>query len=182
MAYNRDEAKLTIVGVPDTPGIAFATATWHFSTEKLPEKGDGDLFAVERTFYRRKLVGDEYVLEPMTQGAQLNVGDQLEVELRIKARHQAEYVHLRSPRGAGFEPEALRSGWRWDLGVAAYEEVRDSGSNLFFEWLPSGEYTFRYRLRAVMAGTFKVAPVVLQSMYAPEFGAYSAGHTLKIEE
>ncbi|RLE25593.1 MAG: hypothetical protein DRJ61_19075, partial [Acidobacteria bacterium] len=176
------ETMATTVVEKDTPGIAFATATWHFSTEKLPEKGDGDLFAVERTFYRRKLVGDEYVLEPMTPGVSLEVGDQLEVELRIKARHEAEYVHLRSPRGAGFEPEALRSGWRWDLGAAAYEEVRDSGSNLFFEWLPAGEYTFRYRLRAVMAGTFKVAPVVLQSMYAPEFGAYSAGHTLKIED
>ncbi|MEN8163771.1 MAG: alpha-2-macroglobulin family protein, partial [Acidobacteriota bacterium] len=165
-----------------TPGIAFATATWHFSTEKLPEKGDGDLFSVERTFYRRKLVDAEYVLEPMASGTTLEVGDQLEVELRISARHEAEYVHLRSPRGAGFEPEALRSGWRWDLGVAAYEEVRDSGSNLFFEWLPAGEYTFRYRLRATMAGTFKVAPAVLQSMYAPEFGAYSAGHTLTIED
>jgi uncharacterized protein YfaS (alpha-2-macroglobulin family) len=165
-----------------TPGIAFATATWHFSTEKLPEHGDGDLFNVERTFYLRKLVGTEYVLEKMTPGTTLAVGDQLEVELRIKAAHQAEYVHLRSPRGAGFEPEALRSGWRWDLGIAAYEEIRDSGSNLFFEGLPAGEYTFRYRLRAVMAGTFKVAPAVLQSMYAPEFGAYSAGHTLVVED
>ncbi len=172
----------TTVVEKTSPGIAFATATWHFSTEKLPEHGDGDLFSVERTFYLRKLVGSEYVLEKMTPGATLSVGDQLEVELRIKAAHQAEYVHLRSPRGAGFEPEALRSGWRWDLGVAAYEEIRDSGSNLFFEGLPAGEYTFRYRLRAVMAGTFKVAPVVLQSMYAPEFGAYSAGHTLVIED
>ncbi len=176
------ETMSTIVVEKSTPGIAFATATWHFSTEKLPEHGDGDLFAVERRFYRRKLVGDEYVLEPMTDDTVLAVGDQLEVELRIRARHEAEYVHLRSPRGAGFEPEALRSGWRWDLGVAAYEEVRDSGSNLFFEWLPAGEYTFRYRLRAVMAGTFKVGPAVLQSMYAPEFGAYSAGHRLTIED
>lgn len=172
----------TTIVEKESPGIAFATATWHFSTEKLPEKGDGDLFSVERTFYLRKLVGSEYVLEPMKPGTHLGVGDQLEVEMRIKAHHQAEYVHLRSPRGAGFEPEALRSGWRWDLGVAAYEEVRDSGSNLFFEGLPAGEYTFRYRLRAVMAGTFKVAPAVLQSMYAPEFGAYSAGHSLRIED
>lgn len=172
----------TTVVEKETPGIAFATATWHFSTEKLPEKGDGDLFSVERSFYRRKLIGSEYVLEPMTPETTLDVGDQVEVEMRISAGHEAEYVHLRSPRGAGFEPEALRSGWRWDLGVAAYEEVRDSGSNLFFEWLPAGEYTFRYRLRAVMSGTFKVAPAVLQSMYAPEFGAYSAGHTLEIKD
>ena len=66
--------------------------------------------------------------------------------------------------------------------MAAYEEIRDSGSNFFFEWLPTGEYTFRYRVRAAMAGTFKVAPAVLQSMYAPEFGAYSAGHTLEVAQ
>ena len=33
--------------------LAFATATWHFSTTRLPEAGDGDLFAVERRYYRR---------------------------------------------------------------------------------------------------------------------------------
>jgi uncharacterized protein YfaS (alpha-2-macroglobulin family) len=172
----------TIVVEKQSPGIAFATATWHFSTEKLPEKGDGDLFAVDRFFYRRSLVGDEWVLEPLAEGTPLEVGDQVEVELRIRARHAAEFVHLRDPRGAGFEPESLRSGWRWDLGVSAYEEVRDSGSNLFFEWLPAGEYTFKYRVRAAMAGVFRVAPAVMQSMYAPEFGAYSAGHVLEVAE
>jgi uncharacterized protein YfaS (alpha-2-macroglobulin family) len=170
----------TTVVSKETPGLAFATATWSFSTERLPERGDGDLFAVERTFYRRVLRGDEWVLEPLAEGAPLAVGDQVEVELRIVARHAAEYVHLRDPRGSGFEPQSLRSGWRWDLGVAAYEEVRDSGSNIFFEWLPAGEYTFRHRVRAAMEGTFRVAPAVLQSMYAPEFGAYSAGHVLEV--
>jgi len=58
--------------------------------------------------------------------------------------------------------------------------VRDSGTNFFFEQLPQGEYTFKYRLRANMAGTFKVSPATLQSMYAPEFNAYSAGHVVAI--
>ena len=62
----------------------------------------------------------------------------------------------------------------------APEEVRDSGTNFFFEWLPAGEYTFKYRLRAAMAGTYRVAPAILQSMYAPEFTAYSAGHALQV--
>ena len=46
----------------------------------------------------------------------LEPGDQVEVQLSIRAKHAAEYVHLRDPRGAGFEPESLTSGWRWDLG------------------------------------------------------------------
>ena len=33
-----------------------------------------------------------------------------------------------------------------------------------------------------MAGTFRVGPATVQSMYAPEFTARSAGAILKIEE
>ena len=42
-------------------------------------------------------------------------------------------------------------------------------------------YLFKYRLRANMAGVFRVGPATLQSMYAPEFNAYSAGAVLKIK-
>ena len=91
-----------------------------------------------------------------------------------------EYVHLRDPRGAGFEPESAQSRHRWDLGIYWYEEIRDSGTNFFFEYLPQGEYTFKYRIRAATAGTFKVAPATVQPMYAPEFAAYSSGAEISI--
>ena len=104
-----------------------------------------------------------------------------EVRLSVRARHAAEYVHLRDPRFAGLEPGVAVSRYKWDLGIAWYEEVRDSGTNFFFEWLPAGEYTFKYRLRANLAGTFRVGPAQVQSMYAPEFVAYSSGAALEIE-
>ena len=125
----------------------------------------------------RRLLGDRFFAD----GAQLEPGDQIEVQLSLRSKHAAEYVHLRDPRGAGFEPETLRSGYKWDLGIGWYEEVRDSGTNFFFEWLPRGEYTFKYRLRAAVAGTFRVGPASVQSMYAPEFAAYSAGAEVSIE-
>ncbi|MCP4900734.1 MAG: hypothetical protein GY906_27535, partial [bacterium] len=163
-------------------GFAFASATWHFSTEKLPDEARGDLFAVTRSYFKRVSQGDEWVLKPIKQGTRLEAGDQIEVRLSIRAKHAAEYVHLRDPRGAGFEPETLHSQYKWDLGIGWYEEVRDSGTNFFFEWLPAGEYTFKYRLRASMAGTFRVSPATLQSMYAPEFAAYSAGNALEVKD
>jgi uncharacterized protein YfaS (alpha-2-macroglobulin family) len=165
----------TVVVEKSTEGFAFASATWHFSTEQLPEEARGDLFGITRTYYRRTTVSDEWVLEPLADGTVLTPGDQVEVHLSIRAKHAAEYVHVRDPRGAGLEPESLTSGWRWDLGIAAYEEIRDSGTNFFIEWLPAGEYTLTYRLRANMGGAFRVGPATLQSMYAPEFTAYSAG-------
>jgi uncharacterized protein YfaS (alpha-2-macroglobulin family) len=171
----------TIVVDKPSKGFAFASATWHFSTEKLPPEARGDLFAVTRQYFRRFNDGSGWVLRPLADGEEIEPGDQIEVHLSIRSKHAAEYVHLRDPRGAGFEPETLHSKYKWDLGISWYEEVRDSGTNFFFEWLPAGEYTFKYRLRANMAGAFRVGPAILQSMYAPEFTAYSAGHRLEVE-
>jgi len=108
------------------------------------------------------------------------VGDEVEVHLALRTRHAAEYVHLRDPRGAGFEPENALSGYRWELGTAYYQEIRDSGANFFFDSLPVGEYPLTYRVRASMAGTFHVGPATVQSIYAPEFNAYSGGATLTV--
>jgi uncharacterized protein YfaS (alpha-2-macroglobulin family) len=171
----------TVVAEKHTKGTAFVSATWSFSTEKLPEAASGDLFLVTRSYFCRSHDGQQWVLTPLTTGEQLAVGDQVEVQLAITARHAAEFVHLRDPRGAGFEPESTTSGYRWDLGLGYYEEIRDSGANFFIDWLPAGQYTLKYRLRANMAGTFRVGPAVLQSMYAPEFVAYSAGRLVAVD-
>ena len=170
----------TIVVEKETPGLLFASATWHFSTNELPEETRGDFFSVGRRYFKRVLEDEEWTLKPLVEGARLEPGDQVEVHLSIKAKHAAEYIHLRDPRPAGFEPETLTSGYSWKLGLPVYEEIRDSGSNFFFEWLPIGEYALKYRLRANLAGSFKAAPAQLQSMYAPEFAAYSAGDVLQV--
>ncbi len=163
-------------------GFMFASMNWQYSTEKLPTEARGDFLSVTRQYFLRVNEGGEMVLKPLKDGTAIAVGDQVEVQLSIAAKHPMEYVHLMDPRGAGFEPEAHISGYRWDLGIVRYEEVRDSCTNFFFEWLPQGEYTFKYRIRAAMAGTFKVGPATLQSMYAPEFAAFSAGQMMEIEK
>ena len=161
-------------------GFMFASMNWQYSTEKLPTEARGDFLSVTRQYFLRVNQGGEMVLKPMKDGTAIAVGDQVEVQLSISSKHPMEYVHLRDPRGAGFEPESATSGYRWDLGLIRYEEIRDSGTNFFFEWLPQGEYTLKYRIRATMAGTFKVGPATLQSMYAPEFAAFSAGQMVEI--
>jgi len=170
----------TVTVSKQTPGLLFASATWHFSTEELPKEARGDLFAVERHYFRRERRGKEMVLQPLAAGAVLAPGDEVEVQLALRSRAAAEYVHLRDPRPAGFEPGVVVSGWRWDLGLARYEEVRDSGMDFFFEWLPAGDYTLKYRVRAALGGTFRAGPATVQSMYAPEFTAYSAGDVVRV--
>lgn len=170
-----------IVVEQKTPGLMFASATWHFSTEEVAVPASGDLFSVTRTYFRRVPQSGEQILEPLAEGARLRPGDEVEVQLKISARHGAEYVHLRDPRAAGLEPLHVRSGHHFDQGLAYRQEVRDSATNLFFDWLPAGEFTFRYRLRAAMEGEFRISPATLQSLYAPEFTAHSSSARLAID-
>ena len=172
----------TIVVEKETPGFLFASATWHFSTEELPKEERGDLFAVARHYFRRVKTDRDTVLQPLAEGELLHPGDEVEIHLTIRSKAPAEYVHLRDPRPAGLEPGLAVSGYHFDLGLIWYEETRDSGTNFFFENLPQGEYTLQYRLRANLAGTFRTGPATLQSMYAPEFTAYSTGTVVRVGE
>jgi uncharacterized protein YfaS (alpha-2-macroglobulin family) len=172
----------TVVVEKESKGLAFASATWHFSTETLPAEDRGDFFAVSRKYFKREATASGFVLKPLLEGSPLAPGDEVEVQISLSSKHEAEYVHLRDPRAAGLEPENAVSRHRWDLGLAWYEETRDSGTNFFFERLPAGQYTFKYRLRAAMSGVFRVGPATVQSMYAPEFAAYSAGAVLRVTD
>ena len=164
----------------ETPGMAFASATWYYSTEKRPLSPKGDFLSIDRKYFLRETIGKEVFLKPIDENAQIKIGDEVEVQISIKSKHELEYVHLRDPRGAGFEPTSVLSVHKWEFGLNWYEEIRDNGSNFFFEHLPKGEYNFRYRLRASNAGDFKLGPATIQPMYAPEFAAFSAGELLKV--
>jgi Large extracellular alpha-helical protein len=170
----------TVVVEKESKGLAFASATWHFSTERMPEEERGDFFHVSRRYFRRDSGPGGFVLRPLAEGTSLKPGDEVEVQISLSSKHEAEYVHLRDPRGAGLEPENAVSRHKGDLGIVWYEETRDSGTNFFFERLPAGQFTFKYRLRANMAGVFRVGPATVQSMYAPEFAAYSSGAILRV--
>jgi len=172
----------TIVVEKETPGFLFASATWHFATDELPKEERGDLFGVARHYFRRVKTDRDTVLQPLAEGDLLHPGDEVEIHLTIRSKAPAEYVHLRDPRPAGLEPGPAVSGYHFDLGLIWYEETRDSGTNFFFENLPQGEYTLKYRLRANLAGTFRTGPATLQSMYAPEFTAYSPGAVVRVGE
>src|SRR5262249_47596472 len=136
------------------PGIAYASLTTVFSTDRPVSKAAGDLIKVERKFFRRVKDGTTYKLKPLLENDTVKVGDEIEVQLTLTTRSQFEYVHLKSPKAAGFEAEDLRSGWQWDQ-LSRYTELRDSLSNFFMDWVPHGEYVLRYRLRAVTPGKYR---------------------------
>lgn len=164
-----------------TPGYMFASATWHYATDQLPKEDKGDFLHVSRKYFKRAKNGSEFTLTPITPSTALTIGDEIEVELSISAKHEMEYVHLRDPRPSGFEPVSQISSHKWDLGIYWYEEVRDSATNFFFEHLPHGEYNFKYRVRVAAAGKFRIGSAEIQPLYAPEFVAHSAGQEIVVK-
>jgi uncharacterized protein YfaS (alpha-2-macroglobulin family) len=62
-----------IVVSKTSPGFEFASATWTFSTEKLPEEERGDFFHVTRRYLKREHVGSEWTLTPLAEGAAIAV-------------------------------------------------------------------------------------------------------------
>jgi uncharacterized protein YfaS (alpha-2-macroglobulin family) len=163
------------------PGIAFASLTWVYSTDQLPEESGPGMLRLQRRFYRRKKEGDSYHLKPIESGGKVSVGDQIEVQLKIKTRSQFEYMHLKDPKAAGFEAETLLSGWKYDP-LWFYEEQRDSLTNFFMSWLSHGEYILRYRLKPTKPGVYRIGAATLQSMYSPDMSAHSAGFVIEVVE
>ena len=84
-------------------GTAFASATWHFSTEKLPEAARGDLFAIDRRYFRRHNDGDKWVLSPLEAGERL--GAPIRVEHRRLLLEPVLWVeeHVRVDAAGGVE-------------------------------------------------------------------------------
>ncbi len=162
------------------PGLAFAAFTGIYTTNKPAEESPAGMMNVSRQYFLRAKEGDNYTLKPLSSGDTVAVGDQIEVHLTLTTRSQFEYVHLKDPKAAGFEAEELNSGWKWDQ-LGRYEEPRDSLTNFFVEWLPHGEYVLKYRLRPTTPGAFRLGAAVMQSMYAPEFAAHSAGMIINVK-
>ncbi|MCM2267284.1 MAG: MG2 domain-containing protein [Elusimicrobiales bacterium] len=162
------------------PGLAFASFTGVYTSDKTAEESPAGLMNVSRRYFLREKAGGVYQLRPLASGDTVAVGDQVEVHLTVNTRSQFEYVHIKDPKAAGFEAEALNSGWQWD-GLGRYEEPRDSLTNFFVEWLPHGEYVLKYRLRPTTPGRFRLGAAVMQSMYAPEFAAHSAGMVINVK-
>jgi alpha-2-macroglobulin len=70
------------------------------------------------------MISNEYRLVPLHSGETAQVGDQIEVQLRISTRSQFEYMYLKDPKAAGFEPEILNSGWQWHPLPLLYRATR----------------------------------------------------------
>ena len=142
--------------------------------------------AVERSYY--KLISDvnekgrEVITRlPLKEGDLLTSGDEIEVQLELTSENNYEYLVYEDFKPAGCEPVALLSGRTYG-SLCSNLELRDEKVVFFIGWLPKGNHTVSYRLRAEIPGEFHALPTNGFAMYAPDVRAISDEHVMKIRD
>ena len=125
------------------------------------------------TLYQRVALND---------GAELNSGELIEVELELESKNDYDYLLFEDIKPAVCEPVEVRSGDVVGKGAYANRELRDQRVAFFLGSLPQGRLTLSYRLRAEMPGQFRSLPVNGYAMYAPDIRALSDEHSLSIRD
>lgn len=124
---------------------------------------------------------EKYERVALENGALLQSGDLVEIELVIESKNDYEYILLEDMKPAGFEPVEIRSGYT-DNAMGAYVEFRDNRVALFNSRLARGKHSISYRMRAEIPGRFSALPTKISAMYAPELKGNSDEIKLHVED
>lgn len=108
-------------------------------------------------------------------------GERVRISLTIKVGRDLEYVSIDDERAGCFAPVEQLPGYIWDGSLAFYRENLDTATRCFIGFLPKGTYHISYDMTAAVAGSFSSGIATLQSQYAPELTAHSAGSFITIE-
>lgn len=108
------------------------------------------------------------------------VGDRVKVQLTIHSKRDLQYVEIIDERPAAFQPMEQLPGWLWADGLGFYRENRDACTALHVESMRPGTYILTYEMNVGQAGAYSSGVASIQSQYAPEISAHSAGATIVV--
>lgn len=167
-------ATVTIHNNTKSPGYGGYYWQYFEDLDKIKDDSSG-VMHISKELYRKATGTDRMLLEKVSAGSPLKVGDLATIRLKITVGEDMEYVHLKDLRASSFEPVDVISGYHWSEGLGYYRSTRDAATHFFFDRIPRGTYILEYDVRVNNAGEFSDGITTLQSMYAPEFSAHSKG-------
>ena len=163
-------------------GIAWGAVYAQYLSPISDVKQQGGALNIEKKLFVERISADgQKSLQPLTEVAQLFVGDKIVSRLTVRLDRAMDFVQLKDQCGACFEPENSLSGYRWNNGVGYYAEVEDAGTNFFFDHLGKGVYVLEHSYRVARGGTYETGLATVQCAYAPEYASHSAGGTVIIK-
>ena len=118
--------------------------------------------------------------QPLSSTSILHVGDKLTIRLTIKTDRDMDFISIRDQRAACMEPADQLSGYVWNKGAGAYRVNHEASTEYFIDKLPKGKHVFDYQVFVNRSGSYQNGPATIQSVYAPEFTAHTAGLRLEV--
>lgn len=144
-------------------------------------KASGNTLEVDKKLFVEQQTAQGKQLYAVSSVPALHPGDKVIVRLTFTLDQDMSYLHLQDLRAACFEPVQQRSGTRWKFGSVYYEETKDAVTNLFFDFLSRGTYVIEYPVWVNQSGTYQDGIATFQSVYAPEFRAYSGTSQIQVK-
>ncbi len=154
---------------------AFGAAYWQYL--EVPDKVEatGSGLSVRRTLYHQPAAGDGKTAAPVTADNPIRLGERITVKIVVTSDRDLEYVQVKDPRAAAFEPVNIHERNGWQGGVRWVESPRDANNSFFFSRFPQGTIVLEYDVFAVQSGDFSAGATSAECMYAPEWRAQGAG-------
>lgn len=133
----------------------------------------GNDISIEKVFLKQ--IGDSWL--PSDTFA---IGDNVKIQLTVKTSRNFKYITISDERAACFEPTEQLPCPIYSEGICFYRENRDDATNIFITNLPKGTYLLSYDMYVNNQGEFLSGIATIQSQYAPQITAHSAGNMLYI--
>ena len=163
------------------PNTVWGALYWQYFENLDNVKQSTSSWSIQKDILLNTNGNKGMLLKNLSDSVTLSVGDLVTVRLIVKTDRDAEFVHLKDQRAAGFEPVDVLSEYKRQDGIGYYQSTRDTGTHFFFDQIKKGTYVFEYELRVNNAGQFSNGIATIQSMYAPEFSGHSNGTKLLVE-
>ncbi len=156
--------------------ISWGAIHWQYFEDLDKISGyENKYMSIKREYFIERITPSGKVLEPMSNGQELHIGDVVIVRLVLECDRKLEYVHIKDMRPASFEPMQVLSGYSYKDGLGYYGETKDASYNFFIDTMNRGKYVLEYSLRVSQKGKFSTGITTIQCMYAPEFNAHAQG-------
>ena len=172
---NMSPALADITVHTDSVHPTFGAAYWQYLEVPDQVEATGSGLTVRRTLYHQPAVGDGRTAEPVTADNPVRLGERITVKIVVTSDRDLEYVQIKDPRAAAFEPVNIHERNGWQGGTWWVESPRDASVCFFFNKFPQGTVVLEYDVFATQSGDFSAGATTVECMYAPEYRAQGNG-------
>jgi len=159
----------------DSVHPTFGAAYWQYLEVPDQVEATSNGLSVRRTLYHQPAVGDGKTAAPVTAENPVRLGERITVKIVVTSDRDLEYVQVKDPRAAAFEPVNIHERNGCQGGTWWVESPRDASVCFFFNKFPQGTVVLEYDVFATQSGEFSSGATTVECMYAPEYRAQGDG-------